>query len=123
MVDIFVHVLDAYRWWFVYVYENRLPDYERHARKRHTKREVVKEENEVDLLVTSFIEHLDEQDIDRVLRYRDGRIVKTIRVGDMLHHMIEEELQHRGEINALLWQLEIDPPIVGFHEWVRKAQR
>jgi hypothetical protein len=26
-------------------------------------------------------------------------------------HMLEEELQHRGEPNALFWQMDIGPPI------------
>ena len=41
---------------------------------------------------------------------RRGRI--TLRV--LLLHMAEEELQHRGEMNALLWQMDIDPPVTGF---------
>lgn len=29
--------------------------------------------------------------------------------------LVEEELQHRGELNALLWQINLDPPIwIGF---------
>ncbi len=120
MVDIFVHVLDAYRWWFTYVYEDRLSEYERHRGKRRTRKEVAKEEREVDSLVKGFVKRLGDDDLDRVIRYKDGRVVKTVRLGDMLHHMIDEELQHRGEINALFWQRDVDPPIVGFHEWVRK---
>jgi uncharacterized damage-inducible protein DinB len=33
----------------------------------------------------------------------------------MLWTLVGEELQHRGELNALLWQIDIDPPIT---EWV-----
>jgi uncharacterized damage-inducible protein DinB len=31
-----------------------------------------------------------------------------------LWHLLEEELQHRGELNALFWQLDIDAPTSGF---------
>ena len=36
----------------------------------------------------------------------------TIRVTaqDILIHMFEEEVDHRGELNALLWQMGIEPP-------------
>jgi len=121
MVQIFVHVLDAYRWWFIYVHEDRLPEYERHRAKLRTRKEVEEEERRVDSLVMGFVGRLRAKDLDRVMRYRLGRLVKTVRLGDMFHHMIDEELQHRGEINALLWQRNIDPPVVGFHEWVRKT--
>lgn len=30
---------------------------------------------------------------------------------DLVWHMLEEELQHRGELNALFWQMGIDPPV------------
>jgi uncharacterized damage-inducible protein DinB len=33
--------------------------------------------------------------------------------------MVEEELQHRGEINALFWQLGIDPPITEYMDWAK----
>ena len=35
----------------------------------------------------------------------------------MVLHMIEEELQHRGELNALLWQIDAAPPDIGFDDW------
>jgi uncharacterized damage-inducible protein DinB len=30
--------------------------------------------------------------------------------------MIEEELQHRGEMNALLWQAGREAPVTGFDD-------
>ncbi len=32
-----------------------------------------------------------------------------------LLHIIEHALQHRGELNALLWQIDVEPPIL---DWV-----
>jgi uncharacterized damage-inducible protein DinB len=32
-------------------------------------------------------------------------------VRETLYHLIEHELQHRGELNALLWQMDVEPPI------------
>jgi len=28
----------------------------------------------------------------------------------IIWHMVEEELQHRGEMNALHWQMNVDAP-------------
>ena len=33
---------------------------------------------------------------------------------DVLIHVFEEEIHHRGELNALLWQMGIDPPPMGW---------
>ena len=33
---------------------------------------------------------------------------------DILIHIFEEEIHHRGEMNALLWQMGVDPPPMGW---------
>lgn len=33
---------------------------------------------------------------------------------DVLIHVFEEEIHHRGEIIALLWQMNIEPPLMGW---------
>ena len=45
-----------------------------------------------------------------------GNKVK-LSVGQMLWHLVEEELQHRGELNALFWQIDIDPPHTDWLDW------
>jgi uncharacterized damage-inducible protein DinB len=35
----------------------------------------------------------------------------------MLWHLAEEELQHRGEANALLWQEDVKPPVTSWWWW------
>jgi uncharacterized damage-inducible protein DinB len=40
-----------------------------------------------------------------------------IPVREALWHLVEEELQHRGELNALLWQIDVDPPVVSWIDW------
>ena len=52
-------------------------------------------------------------------RYRDGRtIVSTVE--DNLLHFLLEETHHRGEFIALLWQLNIKPPHLG---WIQYLQQ
>ncbi len=31
--------------------------------------------------------------------------------------LVEEELQHRGEVNALLWPIDVDAPVFNWIEW------
>lgn len=33
---------------------------------------------------------------------------------DVLIHVFEEEVHHRGELIALLWQMEIEPPLMSW---------
>jgi uncharacterized damage-inducible protein DinB len=46
-----------------------------------------------------------------------------IPVREALWHLVEEELQHRGELNALLWQMDVDAPVVDWIEWAHSAGR
>jgi uncharacterized damage-inducible protein DinB len=41
---------------------------------------------------------------------------KTVEVTaeDILIHLFEEEVHHRGELIALLWQMNIEPPLMGW---------
>ena len=121
IVDIFVHVLDAYRWWFLFVYEDRMKDWRRlREQKEYTKKEVAAEERRIDSYVMGFVNSLQPGDLRK--KMKDQRKGRTLELRQMLLHMVEEELQHRGEMNALLWQMDVDPPIVGFEDYIRKRK-
>ncbi len=66
-------------------------------------------------LATTFLDSLDEAALstEMVCHFAEGGRSPEARfaIGDVLWHMVEAELQHRGEINSLFWQLDIDPPI------------
>lgn len=70
-------------------------------------------ERAVDAHVRQFLSSLTERELKHPLVVRKGQgFDRTIRlpVRDRLWHRLEEELQHRGEVNALLWQWDVDPP-------------
>jgi uncharacterized damage-inducible protein DinB len=46
-----------------------------------------------------------------------------IPVREALWHLVEEELQNRGELNALLWQINVDPPVISWIKWGHTAGR
>jgi uncharacterized damage-inducible protein DinB len=128
LFEIFLHVLDAYRWWFRFVYRDTIPDFTRwkairlrtNVRSaRVARREMVRTTREV----LRFVDRLKPHDLDRVVVFDApdddwmGRRKERITVRAMLWHMVEEELQHRGEMNALLWRHGVEPPIVEYHVW------
>jgi uncharacterized damage-inducible protein DinB len=66
--------------------------------------------------VRRFFSRLSDTDLDRT--YLVPKLPPwwnedfTTGVRSTLLHVIEHELQHRGELNALLWQIDVDPPIM-----------
>jgi uncharacterized damage-inducible protein DinB len=77
-------------------------------------------ETQVDEILGRWLLGLRAPDLGRKFLVRAGRgFERTIRlsVRDMAWHLVEEEFQHRGEINALLWQIDVDPPILDWVTW------
>lgn len=50
----------------------------------------------------------------KVTRVNKDGIRRTIAVRDVLFHVVTEELHHRGEIIAMLWQMDVQPPDMGW---------
>ena len=117
--NVFLHVLDAYRRWFHAVIK-RVPyqrDYTLISTAENYKSvdDLRRFEKEIDSLVPGIVESLHVEDLSRVFEV-EGRdkIKRNITMEDILMHMIEEELQHRVEINCMFWQQNIDPPITAY---------
>jgi len=124
LLDIFTHVLDAYRWWFLYVYSDRLHEYKRLREAGLSLEQIRDEERKIDSHVRKFLYRLSLADLENSITWhhltrtgKRGKRVHKCTLRDMLWHMIEEELQHRGELNALLWQINVNPPVTGWNPW------
>jgi len=52
-------------------------------------------------------------------RFRDGMTVQMT-VEDMLIDIFQEEIHHTGEFIALLWQMEIEPPHLGWSRYINQ---
>jgi uncharacterized damage-inducible protein DinB len=115
LVDIFMHVLDAYRQWFIMVYAGKGEPQWYPLGKRYTRSEAAHEMRTVDGYVRRVLRGLKPGDLDRSLRL-PWRPPRTIELRVLLVHMVEEELQHRGEMNALLWQAGREPPVTGYDD-------
>lgn len=130
ILDIFTHVLDAYRWWFLYVYRDKAAERVRLRGTGLSLKEVKREERKIDSFVNKFLQKLSTKDLaENVVWHEEVKDKKgtkkyelTIKMRDMLWQLVGEELQHRGELNALLWQIDIDPPITEWVDWNEKAQ-
>ncbi len=122
MIDIVAHTLDAYMSW-LYRYKGK--PYEPSSKMRgkvRSVRQLREEEKRVDSTVLNFVEGLQPADLDNTFQtfnygpLWEGRTWQ-ITLRQMLWHMVEEELQHRGELNALLWQIDVDAPVFDWLDW------
>ena len=84
-------------------------------------------EAEVDDYAERFVRKLRPEGLEGSFQFTPGKGggVVTVAVRKMLWHMVEEELQHRGELNALLWQMDVDAPVFDWIGWteLRNSQK
>jgi uncharacterized damage-inducible protein DinB len=119
--EIFVHVLDGIFWWLEYVSQDRAGEAALLPARDLTADELTEQVARAERVATEYIDSLDEASLTKELVCHFSEDGKTSEgrfpIGDVLWHVVEEELQHRGEINALLWQMGVDPPIATVDDW------
>lgn len=114
MKNIFVHTLGATDYWLdVLQKENQ------HAKKdydEYTSLDQVKAYMEhVEKRTNAYLKSLSPERLQKTYRLKDDRgKTQTVTAEDILIHVFEEEVHHRGELNALLWQIGVDPPLMGW---------
>ena len=74
------------------------------------------------LKVNNYLNSLNMNDLSKpVSRLNKDGIRRTTIVRDVLIHVMTEELHHRGEIIAILWQLNFQPPDMGWLSVMKKT--
>ena len=72
--------------------------------------------------VDEYLSNIKLEDLDmKVWRINNDGIKRTSRIKDVLIHVVTEEIHHRGEIIAILWQMNIEPPDMGWLSIMRKT--
>lgn len=122
LLDISEHILWAYRLWIDERYNGvPLREGDSFGQKCGSIEELKSDANRTNPRILEFTDSLHPRDLSRwIERPRDGETIR-FNVEDMLWHLVEEELQHRGELNALLWQMDIDPPITSWGRWKKET--
>ncbi len=112
--DIFLHILDNNVWWLESVPQNRQESH-RGVNGRLSDPEIRRQVRRIARLSRKLAKSLTPSRLDRrfVVRGVQGNgkpyeIKMNLRT--IIWHMVEEELQHRGEMNALFWQMDVDAP-------------
>jgi len=114
MKNIFVHTLGAIDYWLDFLQTQNL-----HSKKKYDEYKTLKQ-------IRTYMEHVEERMHAYLNSLSTEKLQKTytvkggdgtthkITAEDILIHAFEEEVHHRGEFNALLWQMGIDPPPMGW---------
>src|SRR5581483_8030804 len=115
--DVFVHMMSAHRGWFEFVLQDKAAEEERLDPAKYLDASYLRSmEAKIDAALREATRRLEPSDLAKLHADAKGREHSTEAI---LLHMIEEELQHRGEINCMLWQAGLDAPVVGYMQWVR----
>ena len=69
-----------------------------------------------------YLNTLTNEKLESIFEYR-GRNGKTHRykVEDVLMHLVEEEIHHRGELLCIFWQHDIQPPYTSYTAYKEEA--
>jgi uncharacterized damage-inducible protein DinB len=112
--NIFIHTLGATDFWLDFLQSENL-----RSRKKFDEYKTFQD-------VRAYMEHVEARTHDYLGALPKDGLEKKYRVAkdenetvevtaeDALIHVFEEEVHHRGELIALLWQMDIEPPSMGW---------
>ena len=68
-----------------------------------------------------YLRKITKEELSRKLEFkmRDGSN-STYTVEDWLVTLFQEETHHRGELMALLWQIDVNPPHIGWAQYITR---
>ena len=121
MLEVLQHSIGAYRFWLERVSPTALGPAPAPPGAERTLAEVERYDTQVWPEVQRFLDLLTEDGLRRTIHLEPGGPFSrrhTLSVRDVLWHLVEEELQHRGELNALLWQIDVEAPVFDWIDWV-----
>lgn len=71
--------------------------------------------DKVEAETDEYLETLTDEKLDIVFEFkgRDGKMNRH-KIEDILMHVVEEEIHHRGELLCIYWQHDIQPPYTSY---------
>jgi uncharacterized damage-inducible protein DinB len=112
--NIFVHTLGAVDYWLDYLGKEKLRS-ERKFDEYETFDEVRAYMERVEKRMNDYLRSLSPRGLKRKYRITgENHKATMITAEDVLIHVFEEEVHHRGELIALFWQMGVDPPSMGW---------
>jgi uncharacterized damage-inducible protein DinB len=126
LLDIFGHSQGALYFWMKDCAHFEFPPQEPDSSTPPNVADLQKDEKYVQAQIRRVMDELTESDLTRTVHREKGVGSDhdcDIPIRDVFWHLVEEELQHRGEINALLWQIDVEAPVYDWVDWAHAAGR
>jgi uncharacterized damage-inducible protein DinB len=114
MRNVFIHTLGAADYWLDFLQNEK-----RRLRRDFDDYKAIED-------VQSYMDHVEERMRNYLSSLTSEQLNKKYTVTndagerievtaeDVLIHIFEEEVHHRGELIALLWQMGVEPPLMGW---------
>lgn len=122
MRDIFLHSLEAEQGWLRHLAKGKMGEWPSHDYDMDFKNidAVKKYMEEVEAGGRAYFAGIERTDLEKP----PGWIrTKRYSVEDVLMHVVEEEIHHRGELICLMWQIDIEPPYTSYMDFAVKGKR
>lgn len=122
MRDILLHTLDAEDRWINYAIPGRVKDWVSRSPDEFKDIDSIKKRaKEVETKTKNYLARMAPAEFERRVEIiRSGMPPVQVRVEDILIHVAFENVHHFGELIALLWQIDVEPPHMG---WIAYLQR
>jgi len=112
--NIFVHTLSAIDYWLDFLQSENLRPKKKYD-EYGTFEEVKDYMGHVEKRTHNYLDSLNTEGLNKIYSGKDDEgKVSEVTAEDILIHVFEEEVHHRGELIALLWQMNIEPPAMGW---------
>jgi uncharacterized damage-inducible protein DinB len=113
MKNILIHMIDNEDWIVNWVIQNRATAYKRERRsEEYTSMQMVRDHlEEVERKTRAYLERADAKEMERRVNFTTSSGNSfDLSVEESLFQSFTEQLYHMGELIALLWQEDIEPP-------------
>jgi uncharacterized damage-inducible protein DinB len=112
--NIFIHTLNAIDYWLDFLQNEKL-----HSHKKFDDYKTIEDVKaymkHVEKRMRKYLNSLGTKGVYKKYKIKhDNGEVEAVTAEDILIHVFEEEVHHRGEIIALLWQMGVEPPPMGW---------
>lgn len=112
--NILIHTLDAIDYWLDFLQKER-----RRSHKEFdeylTFQDVRDRMEYIETRMRNYLDSLSPEELRKKYTVtNDANETVEITAEDVLIHVFEEEVHHRGELIALFWQMGIQPPLMGW---------
>jgi uncharacterized damage-inducible protein DinB len=114
--DIFVHSLQAEQFWIRRLSGRSIEGIFDIPFTKFANVSAIQEyANKVEAETNEYLKTLTDEKLHSVFEFkgRDGKTNRN-RIEDILMHVVEEEIHHRGELLCIYWQSDLIPPYISY---------